>query len=92
MNKWPGGFQSAVTVKNTGTTALSGWQVTWTLPHCQTSTQSWSSDLSVSGSAVTAKNMFWNGRLNASDSTTFGLLGGSTTTTTEPIKVTCTTS
>jgi hypothetical protein len=42
--------------------------------------------------AVTAKNMFWNGRLNAGDSTTFGLLGGSTTTTTEPTKVTCTTS
>jgi hypothetical protein len=71
VNSWPGGFQGEVTVK-AGASAINGWTVTWTLASGQTITQLWSGTLSTSGSAVTVKNLSWNGALAASASTTFG--------------------
>jgi cellulase/cellobiase CelA1 len=50
--------------------------VRWTLAGGQTITQLWNGELSVSGSAVTVRNVSWNGSLGANAQTTFGFLGG----------------
>ncbi len=71
--QWPGGFQGAVTV-TAGSSAISSWTVTWQLASGQTITQSWSTTLSTSGSAVTARNVSYNGSLGAGASTQFGFL------------------
>ncbi len=81
--QWPGGFQGAVTV-TAGSSAISSWTVTWQLASGQTITQSWSTTLSTSGSAVTARNVSYNGSLGAGASTQFGFLANSSATATVP--------
>lgn len=88
-NQWSGGFQAEVTVRNSGTAALSNWRVTWTLPSGQTIGQLWNGVLTTSGGAVTVTNTAWNGALAPAASTTFGLIGGSSGQPTAPA-VTCT--
>ncbi|WP_344088519.1 cellulose binding domain-containing protein [Luedemannella helvata] len=88
INSWPGGFQGEVTVK-AGSSAITSWRATWTLPSGQTITQLWSGQLSTSGSNVTVTNMSWNGSLAANATTTFGFLGAGGDATAVPT-VTCT--
>ncbi len=88
--QWTGGFQGNVTV-TAGTSAISGWKVTWTFANGQTISQSWSANLTSSGSAVTATNLSWNGALGAGANTSFGFLGSWTGTNTVPA-LTCTAS
>jgi endoglucanase len=40
-NSWTGGFQAAVTVRNTGTAAVTPWTVTWTMPAGATLGSGW---------------------------------------------------
>ncbi|GAA5056053.1 lysophospholipase L1-like esterase [Thermocatellispora tengchongensis] len=75
---WQGGFQGEVTVRNTGTAPIGAWTVRWTFAGGERVTQSWSTALSQSGTAVTARNASWNGSLAAGASTTFGFLGSGT--------------
>jgi endoglucanase len=71
---WQGGFQGTVTV-TAGSSAISGWTVTWVLPSGQSISQAWNATLTTSGSTVTAHNVGWNGPLGARASTTFGFIG-----------------
>jgi endoglucanase len=80
VNSYPGGFQGSVVVK-AGTSAISSWTVTWTLASGQAITQLWNGTLTTSGSAVTVKNMSYNGSLAAGASTTFGFNGSGTAST-----------
>jgi xyloglucan-specific exo-beta-1,4-glucanase len=81
---WTGGFQGEVTVTNTGSTATTGWTVTWAYTGGQTVTQSWGGTATQSGTAVTVTNASYNGALSSGASTTVGFLGG-TTGTTNPV-------
>jgi hypothetical protein len=74
---WQGGFQGEVTV-TAGASGVNGWTVAWTLASGQRITQLWSGTLSTSGSAVTVKNVSYNGTLGAGASTTFGFLANGT--------------
>jgi mannan endo-1,4-beta-mannosidase len=74
INQWPGGFQTDVKV-TAGSSAITGWTVTWTFANGQTVTQFWSTVLTSSGASITARNMTYNGSLGAGASTTFGFLG-----------------
>jgi lysophospholipase L1-like esterase len=78
--QWTGGFQGEVSVRNSGTTAISAWTVTWSFANGQQINQSWSSTLSQSGAAVTARNAAWNGGLSANASTAFGFIASWTGT------------
>jgi endoglucanase len=40
-NSWQGGFQASVTVRNTGTAAVSPWTVTWAMPAGATLNNGW---------------------------------------------------
>ena len=73
-SSWGSGFQATVTV-TAGSSAITGWTVTWSWPGSQTITNSWNATLTSSGKAVTAKNMGYNGSLGSGGSTTFGLQG-----------------
>ncbi|WP_344056669.1 cellulose binding domain-containing protein, partial [Sphaerisporangium rubeum] len=89
-NQWPTGFGADVTVRNTGTTPITGWTVTWTFPSGQRITQLWSASYSSSGAGVTATNLSWNGTLAANATTSFGFNGSWSGTNAVPSPVTCT--
>lgn len=73
--QWTGSFQSDVTVRNTSTTALTSWRVSWTFANGQVVSQLWSATLVSGGPAVVVTNASWNGNLAANATTTFGFLG-----------------
>ena len=73
-SSWPGGFQAEVTIA-AGSSAISGWTVTWTYANGQQISQSWNSKLTTSGASVTATNVEWNGALTAGATTSFGFIG-----------------
>ncbi|MCO5995560.1 cellulose binding domain-containing protein [Actinoallomurus rhizosphaericola] len=75
--QWSGGFQASVTV-TAGSTAITGWTVTWRYANGQAVTQAWNATVTSSGSAVTARNVGYNGALAAGAGAEFGFLGTST--------------
>lgn len=89
-SEWPGGFQGSVRI-TAGSSAISGWRVTWTFANGQTVTSSWNATITSSGSSVTASNAPQNGSLAAGTSTDFGFLGSWNGTNSTP-SLTCTAS
>ncbi len=85
---WSGGFQGEVKV-TAGSSAISGWTVTWTYANGQTVANAWNATVTSSGAKVTAKNAGYNGSLGAGASTSFGFLGSWTGTNSVPA-VSCT--
>jgi poly(3-hydroxybutyrate) depolymerase len=81
VNSWPGGFQADVAVTNTGTTAITGWSVTWTLSPGQTISQVWNGSATTNGNTVTITNVSYNGALAPGAGTSFGMLVSGTATT-----------
>ncbi|WP_305792141.1 cellulose binding domain-containing protein [Micromonospora sp. KC723] len=79
-NSWPGGYQAEVTV-TAGNSPINGWTVRWTLGSGQSISQVWNGTLTTSGSAVTVRNVSYNGSLQPGTSTTFGFIGGGTPST-----------
>jgi Glycosyl hydrolase family 62/Cellulose binding domain len=76
-SEWQGGFTAGVSVKNLGD-PLNGWSLTWTFAAGQTVSQAWSTDLTQSGSAVTARNVSYNGAIATNGEVSFGFNGAST--------------
>src|SRR5579863_8047418 len=68
VNQWPGGFQAAITIQNTGSTPWSGWTLTWTFPNGQTISGLWNGAASQSGSNVTVQNLSYDGSIPAGGS------------------------
>nr|WP_308441780.1 CotH kinase family protein [Micromonospora gifhornensis] len=89
-NQWTGGFQAEVRV-TAGSAAIGNWTVTWTFANGQTISQAWNATVTSQGSAVTARNVSYNGTLAAGASTTFGFLGTFAGTNSAP-SLRCTTS
>ncbi len=91
-NSWPTGFQGEVTVRNAGTSAITGWTVKWSFSNGQTISQLWSGVHTQTGADVTVRNVNWNGDLAASASTVFGFNASWAGTNGVPSTVTCTAS
>jgi mannan endo-1,4-beta-mannosidase len=73
QTQWQGGYVvQPVTVTNSGSSPISGWTVTFTLPAGQQVVGSWNAQFSPSGQTITATNMGYNGSLSPSGSTSFG--------------------
>ncbi|WP_117212809.1 endo-1,4-beta-xylanase [Allorhizocola rhizosphaerae] len=73
QTQWGNGYVvQPVTVTNTGTSAITGWTVTLTLPSGHSLTGQWNATISPTSGAVTARNMSYNGNLGPGQSTTFG--------------------
>ncbi|SCG61525.1 GH12 family glycosyl hydrolase domain-containing protein [Micromonospora humi] len=71
-NVWNNGFTAEVTVKNTGNSTINGWTLNYNLPSGQNATSAWNATVTQSGSAVTARNVDYNGTLSPGASTNFG--------------------
>jgi hypothetical protein len=67
-SQWSGGFGAAITINNTGTTALTNWTLTWAFANGQTVTQLWSGTETQSGANVTVTNLSYNGSIPAGGS------------------------
>jgi hypothetical protein len=74
-NVWNSGFTANVTVANTGSSAINGWALGFTLPSGQAVTSSWNTALTGSSGAVTARNVGYNGNLAPGTSASFGFQG-----------------
>lgn len=83
-NQWSGGFQADVALTNTGTTAWSGWSLSWAFADGQKIAQAWNADAAQSGTTVTAKNLTWNANVAAGSSVSFGFTGSWTGSNTTP--------
>ena len=79
-SQWGGGFVANVTINNTGD-AVNGWTLTWTYSSGQQVTSAWNATVTQSGSAVTAKNVGYNGSIASGASTSFGFQGTNSGTT-----------
>ena len=73
VGQWGGGFQGDVKVTAGG--AINGWTVTWTFGNGQSIQSAWNATVTSSGSSVTARNVSYNGKLSAGQSTNFGFTG-----------------
>ncbi|GHJ44514.1 hypothetical protein Cs7R123_18560 [Catellatospora sp. TT07R-123] len=88
-NQWNNGFQGDITVKNTGSVALTGWIVKLVFPNGQVVTQGWNGTFSQSGATVTVTNLSWNGALAPGATASAGFLA-SWSGVNGPPTVTCT--
>jgi endoglucanase len=77
---WNGGFQATVRV-TAGSRVTSGWTVSWTLGAGQSISQVWNGTLTTSGSAVTVRNVSWNGALEPGGHAEFGMIASGAATT-----------
>ncbi|WTF41908.1 PHB depolymerase family esterase [Streptomyces sp. NBC_01604] len=71
-NAWSTGLTGSVTLTNTGTTSVNGWQLGFTLPAGQTITNGWGATYAPSSGAVTATNVSYNGTLAPNAGVTIG--------------------
>ncbi|MFE1794056.1 glycoside hydrolase family 9 protein [Streptomyces sp. NPDC059525] len=71
-NAWGNGFTATVSVKNTGTSALSGWTLGWSFAGDQRIGNAWNATVNQSGSTVTARDAGWNATLEPGGSASFG--------------------
>ncbi|MFI9154292.1 cellulose binding domain-containing protein [Streptomyces sp. NPDC053367] len=83
-NVWQGGFTANVTVRNTGSAAIDGWRLGFTLPSGQRITSSWNATLTGSSGAVTATPVAHNARIPAGGTQSFGFQGTYSGTFAEP--------
>jgi hypothetical protein len=82
--QWSGGFQAEVQLTNTGTGAWNGWSLGWSFADGQKLTQAWNAEAAQSGTAVTARNVGWNGTVAAGASVSFGFTANVSGTNTRP--------
>ena len=86
---WQGGYQGQVTV-TAGSSAISGWTVSWTYPASETINNLWNGSYTQSGNSVTVSNANYNGSVAAGGNTNFGFTATDTGSDTAPAQPTCT--
>ncbi|HYH02904.1 MAG TPA: cellulose binding domain-containing protein, partial [Bacillota bacterium] len=69
---WGSGATINVTMKNNGTSAINGWTLAWNFPGNQKIVNLWNGSFTQSGTAVTVKNMSYNGIIPAGGTVSFG--------------------
>jgi poly(hydroxyalkanoate) depolymerase family esterase len=71
-NAWNTGLTGSVTITNTSTTAINGWQLGFTLPAGQTITNGWGATYTPASGTVTATSASYNGTLAPGASVSVG--------------------
>lgn len=72
VSAWNTGLTSNITITNTGTTAIDGWSLVFTLPDDQTITSGWNADYSPASGQVTARNVAHNAAITPDASVDIG--------------------
>ncbi|MDQ0682234.1 poly(3-hydroxybutyrate) depolymerase [Streptomyces achromogenes] len=84
VNAWNTGLTSTLTIANTGTTAIDGWSLLFTLPAGQTVTSGWNADYASAAGQVTARNVAHNARIAPGASVDIGFQATHTGNTAPP--------
>ncbi|WP_166382096.1 glycoside hydrolase family 9 protein [Catellatospora methionotrophica] len=74
-SQWNDGFNTQITVKNTGSTAVNGWTLRWSFLGAQSIDDIWSASATQSGATVSASNLPFNKVIAPGKSVTFGFVG-----------------
>ncbi len=88
VNAWNTGLTSELTITNTGTAAIDGWSLVFTLPAGQTITSGWSATYSPTSGQVTARNVGYNPGIAPGASVSIGFQATHTGNTAEPTSFT----
>jgi poly(hydroxyalkanoate) depolymerase family esterase len=83
-NTWNTGLTENITITNTGTSALNGWSLVFTLPGGQSITSGWNASYSPTSGQVTARNVTYNAAIPANGSVTIGFQATHTGNTARP--------
>jgi Beta-1,3-glucanase/Cellulose binding domain len=75
ITNWGTGWESDVTIVNSGVSAMTSWKVEFDLPAGATVGSFWDADLSTSGNHRTFANKSWNGSVAVGATATFGFIG-----------------
>ncbi|MEO3768896.1 PHB depolymerase family esterase [Micromonospora sp. B9E7] len=72
VNAWNTGLTASVTITNTGSAAVNGWALTFTLPGGQRITSGWNAQYAPTSGAVTARNVSYNSTIAPNASVEIG--------------------
>jgi poly(3-hydroxybutyrate) depolymerase len=84
VNAWNSGLTEDLTITNTGTAAVNGWSLLFTLPSGQTITSGWNATYSPSSGQVTARNVSYNAAIAPGASVSVGFQANHTGNTAKP--------
>jgi poly(hydroxyalkanoate) depolymerase family esterase len=84
VNAWNTGLTENLTITNTGSAAVNGWSLAFTLPNGQTITSSWNATYSPSAGQVSARNASYNAVIPANGSIDIGFQATHTGNTAKP--------
>jgi mannan endo-1,4-beta-mannosidase len=84
VGDWPGGFQGEISIRNTGTTTISGWTLDFAFANGQTVTNMWGGTPTQSGGAVSVTAASYTSAIPAAGSVTVGFTGSKSATNTSP--------
>ncbi|WP_203995262.1 cellulose binding domain-containing protein [Micromonospora lutea] len=88
VNAWNNGLTENITITNTGTSAINGWSLVFTLPSGQTITGGWNATYSPTSGQVTARNVSYNASIPTNGSLTIGFQATHTGNTAQPTSFT----
>ncbi len=88
VSAWNSGLTENITITNTGTTAINGWSLAFTLPGGQTITSGWNATYSPSSGQVTAHDVTYNAAIAPNGSVTIGFQATHTGDTAKPTSFT----
>ncbi|MEU8280301.1 cellulose binding domain-containing protein [Microbispora bryophytorum] len=84
MSSWNSGFTASISITNTGTSAINGWTLNFTLPSGQSITSGWNATYSPSSGQVSAANVSYNGTIAPGATVDIGFQATHTGNTAEP--------
>ncbi|MEU7916853.1 cellulose binding domain-containing protein [Microbispora bryophytorum] len=84
MSSWNSGFTASISITNTGTSAINGWTLSFTLPSGQSITSGWNATYSPSSGQVSAANVSYNGTIAPGATVDIGFQATHTGNTAEP--------
>ena len=73
--QWPGGFTANLTIQNTGSAPVNGWNLVFTFSNNQQVTQGWNGIFQQQGGTVTITNASYNGLIPVGASIYPGFIG-----------------
>lgn len=84
VGEWQGGFQGEIAIRNTGTSAVSGWNLAFTFANGQTVSNMWGGTAAQSGGSVTVTPASYTQTIPAGGSVTVGFIGSKGATNAAP--------
>jgi acetylxylan esterase len=83
-NTWSTGLTAGISITNTGSSAINGWSLVFTLPAGQTITSGWNASYAPASGQVTAKNVGYNATISSGGSVDIGFQASHTGNTAQP--------